>query len=125
MGRLVCIILKGRFLLCNKLASHWPSDRRDFFITLPSFDLGSAPCILAGDFNCVLNKQLDRISTSGSSGFGVGVAELDMFIKNHDMADVLREQHPGLSVFTLHFHEGMDASRLDRMYSPPTLSPSK
>ncbi|KAJ8043762.1 hypothetical protein HOLleu_11010 [Holothuria leucospilota] len=93
-------------------------------MTLPSFVPGSAPCILAGDFNCVPDTQLDRMSTCTSSGCGVGTSELDMFVKNHDMVDVWRAQHPGLSVFTWHRPDGTDASRLDRVYSPPALSPT-
>ncbi|KAJ8049096.1 hypothetical protein HOLleu_01684 [Holothuria leucospilota] len=76
------------------------------------------------DFNCVPDTQLDRMSTCTSSGCGVGTSELDMFVKNHDMVDVWRAQHPGLSVFTWHRPDGTDASRLDRVYSPPALSPS-
>ncbi|KAJ8048992.1 hypothetical protein HOLleu_01526 [Holothuria leucospilota] len=125
-GRLVCITVRhpcGKFFQCNVYAPNRPSDRRDFFMTLPSFVPGSAPCILAGDFNCVPDTQLDRMSTRTSSGCGVGMSELDMFIKNHDMVDVWRAQHPGLSVFTWHRPDGTDASRLDRVYSPPALSP--
>ncbi|KAJ8049376.1 hypothetical protein HOLleu_02098 [Holothuria leucospilota] len=59
-----------------------------------------------------------------SSGCGVGMAELDMFTKNHDMVDVWRVQHPGLPVFTWHRPDGTNASRLDRVYSPLALSPS-
>ncbi|KAJ8046171.1 hypothetical protein HOLleu_04765 [Holothuria leucospilota] len=92
-------------------------------MTLPSFVPGSALCILAGDFNCVPDTQIDRMSTCTSSGCGVGMSELDMFIKNHDMVDVWRAQHPGLAVFTWHRPDGTDASRLDRVYSPPALSP--
>ncbi|KAJ8018543.1 hypothetical protein HOLleu_43412 [Holothuria leucospilota] len=93
-------------------------------MTLSSFVPGSAPCILAGDFNCVPDTQLDRMSIRTSSGCSVGMSELDLFIKNHDMVDVWRAQHPGLSVFTWHRPDGTDASRLDRVYSPSALSPS-
>ncbi|KAJ8049506.1 hypothetical protein HOLleu_02278 [Holothuria leucospilota] len=48
----------------------------------------------AGDFNCVPDTQFDRMSTHTSSSCGVGIAELDMFTKNHDMVDVWRVQHP-------------------------------
>ena len=85
-GRLVCVTIKhpsGSFLLCNVYAPNRPSDRRDFFITLPSFVPGSAPCILAGDFNCVPDTRFDRMSSCTSSGCGVGMTELDMFIKVH------------------------------------------
>ena len=126
-GRLVCITIKhpsGSFLLCNVYAPNRPSDRRDFFITLPSFVPGSAPCILAGDFNCVPDTRFDRMSSCTSSGCGVGMTELDMFMKNHDMVDVWRVQHPGSSVFTWHRPDGTDASRLDRVYSPLAMSPS-
>ncbi|KAJ8018697.1 hypothetical protein HOLleu_43174 [Holothuria leucospilota] len=98
-GRLVCITVRhpcGKFFLCNVYAPNRPSGRRDFFMTLPSFVPGSAPCILAGDFNCVPDTQLDRMSRCTSSGC-VGMSALDMFIKNHDMVDVWRAQHPGLS----------------------------
>ena len=126
-GRLVCVTIKhpsGSFLLCNVYAPNRPSDRRDFFITLPSFVPGSAPCILAGDFNCGPNTRFDRMPSCTSSGCGVGMTELDMFMKNHDMVDVWRVQHPGSSVFTWHRPDGTDASRLDRVYSPLAMSPS-
>ncbi|KAJ8049914.1 hypothetical protein HOLleu_02878 [Holothuria leucospilota] len=82
-------------------------------MTLSSFVPGSAPCILAGDFNCVPDTQLDRMSTCTSSGCGVGMSELDMFVKNHDMVDVWRAQHPGLSVFTWHRPDGTPAFSTD------------
>ncbi|KAJ8024899.1 hypothetical protein HOLleu_34948 [Holothuria leucospilota] len=53
-----------------------------------------------------------------SSGCGVGMAELDMFTKNHDMVDVWRVQHPGLPVFTWHLPDGTGASRLMQSLSP-------
>ncbi|KAJ8039088.1 hypothetical protein HOLleu_16702 [Holothuria leucospilota] len=126
-GRVICITIKhpcGNFMLCNVYAPNQPTDRRDFFTTLPSFVPGCAPCILAGDFKCVPDTQFDRMSTCTSWSCGVGMAELDMFTKNHDMVDVWRVQHPGLAVFTWHRPDGTDASRLDRVYSPPALSPS-
>ncbi|KAJ8050198.1 hypothetical protein HOLleu_03304 [Holothuria leucospilota] len=126
-GRVICITIKhpcGSFILCNVYAPNQPTDRRDFVTTLPSFVPGCAPCILAGDLNCVPDTQFDRMSTCTYSNCGVGIAELDMFTKNHDMVDVWRVQHPGLAVFTWHRADDTDASRLDRVYSPPALSPS-
>ena len=82
-------------------------------MTLPSFVPGSAPCILAGDFNVSPTHSLTECPHT-FSGCGVGMSELDMFIKNHDMVDVWRAQHLGLSVFTWHRPDGTDAPRLDR-----------
>ncbi|KAJ8018664.1 hypothetical protein HOLleu_43230 [Holothuria leucospilota] len=78
----------------------------------------------ARDFNCVPTHSSTECYTHIFELLVVGIAELDMFTKNHDMVDVWRVQHPGLAVFTWHRPDGTDASRLDRVYSPPALSPS-
>ncbi|KAJ8050644.1 hypothetical protein HOLleu_03928 [Holothuria leucospilota] len=73
-GRVICITIKhpcGSFILCNVYAPNQPTDRRNFFTTLPSFVPGCAPCILAEDFNCVPDTQFDRMSTHTSSSCGV------------------------------------------------------
>lgn len=127
-GRLACIAVKhhfGSFNVYNVYAPNRPSDRRDFFSTLSSFVPGSAPCILSGDFNYVHDSRLDGMSTCNSSGCGVGMTELNIFMMNRDMFDVWRVQKPGLPVFTWHRPDGTDASKFDRMYSPPALSPSE
>ena len=121
----MCIHYKlpeGSVILCNIYAPNLPSTRKDFFSVLPSFVPGNSPCILGGDFNCVPDISIDRLSRFASHNCSVGIAELDLFNRQRDMLDVWRVLHQRGSSFTWHKPDGTDASRLDRFYAPITFT---
>ncbi|PIK59485.1 hypothetical protein BSL78_03557 [Apostichopus japonicus] len=124
-GRLVCILFKypqGNISLCNVYAPNRPSARREFFNTLPSFVPGSAPCVMVGDFNCVPDSGLDRLGASVSASPDAGITELERFTSAHLLADVWRHMHPCSTVYTWVRPNGEDASRIDRVYAPVSLT---
>ena len=101
--------------VCNIYAPNASSDKKVFFNTLCNYVCGSKPAILAGDFNCVPDSNLDRMGSSSSQ-----TPELNTFVSMHKMLDVWRIRNPGVSDFTWHKPDGSDASRLDRIYTALT-----
>ena len=121
---------EGRFLLLNGTTedqnvtfrnvyapSGYPKykERSTFFNNLKTviseFKPNNSQLILGGDFNCVLNDELDRIRPM--SKYDPLVKSLNKFY----LDDIWRNQHPENKEYTFYSNIGT-GSRLDKFYIP-------
>ena len=98
-----------------------PQDRKVFFNTLWQYQPGNVNLLLAGDFNCIPDLDLDKFGGNPCSG-NVGVAELNNFTSTNNLADVWRIKHPNDRVYTWHNQSFSMRSRLDRWYIPESFT---
>ena len=109
----------SRLILANIYAPLWGTwqiERKSFFFKLENTlrDLNCENIILGGDFNCVLNKELDRshavtYQEQSSNSLKHLLAELKL-------EDGWRLHNPDEQVFTHHSHLG-SASHIDHIYT--------
>jgi len=90
-------------------------ERKDFFKSLQIHLMSKKYVILAGDFNCVENVNLDKLG--GNRNYGNQGAEILLDIKqNFDMLEAFRHLYPTQKEYSW-FAEGKNiAERLDRFY---------
>ena len=98
----------------------WQKERKSFFSKLEETqrDLNCENLILARDFNCVLNNDLDR-------GHAVMYRDqsrnsLKHLLTGLNLEDAQRLHNPDEQVFTHHSHLG-SVSHIDRIYTPQNL----
>ncbi|CAH1276929.1 ZCCHC3 [Branchiostoma lanceolatum] len=99
------------------------AQRVEFFADLHQFMFPNAALIVCGDFNCVLDPDLDRYSESSAApGQNVqDVVELRSFCGDLGLTDVWRDHHPQERDFTWRSPGNDSRSRIDRFYgSDPT-----
>ena len=119
-GRIVSITLRGPgggggVRLCTIYAPSNPRSRRLFFAELAPHLTGSLPVILTGDFNCVLDTDLDRRG-SDTTSCGVGAKELGDLLSDLSLRDCWRSLNPSARSFTWRNAANTVSSRLDRIY---------
>lgn len=94
------------------------AERRAFFEELQSFVPTDRLAIVGGDFNCVLDLQLDTTSAGPASQRARGSDSLQALMTAAGLADVWREQHPHQRQPT-HWNQGAGSgARLDRWLFP-------
>ena len=124
LGRFVVVDLEvdsTPFRLVNIYAPNIPSVRKEFYIDLYPLLLSSRTTILAGDFNCVQNVNLDKRGGNAARGRG-GWTELSSLLTDFDLVDVYRSKFPTQVAATW---RGRGVScRLDRIYISSSLIPS-
>jgi exonuclease III/predicted nucleic-acid-binding Zn-ribbon protein len=120
-GRLVVVNMKigdENFRLINIYAPNKARERYNFFKAVE--DRLHAPGIrvlVAGDFNCVEDASLDRITTPGNRTVFYDIKLLTEWSRTYAIEDVFRRLHPQLRVMT--WRAGNVAARLDRFYMHP------
>ncbi len=65
--------------------------------------------IIAGDFNCTLNSEMDRLNCVGSRD--VGQIDIKNIIKEYDLEDIWRRRNPDKKAYS--WRRGKKASRID------------
>ena len=92
------------------------TERKSFFSNLEATlrDLNCENIILGGDFNCVLNNELDR--SHAVTYRGQSRNSLKHLLVELKLEDTWRLHNPDEQVFTHHSHLG-SASRIDRIYT--------
>ena len=88
---------------------------QDIFRLIRGVNSTSSP-LLGGDFNCVLSPLDTEINFADKT-----CPALKDLVTGFNYSDAFRMLKPGLSEFTLH-RKRCAASRLDRLYIPPTLA---
>ncbi len=101
--------------LMNIYAPNKPRERKWFFENLWQYKPGDKNLILAGDFNCLENLDLDKQGGNPLSG-NLGTTELRNFTENNSLIDTWRVTHPGDRIFTWNNKDFTLRSRLDRWY---------
>ena len=76
--------------LLNVYAPNAPTDRRNFFDSLPEYIKGHTPLIIRGDWNCVENTLLDKFGGDHVSDPGA-LASLQELLGNNNAVDIYRK----------------------------------
>jgi len=87
------------------------SDRKIFISHIDTYLHTSMPIILAGDFNCVLNPNIDKVG-GNIKKLQVGAKELKQITLDFNLTDVFRKLYPNQVSTT--WRIGKYASRLSR-----------
>ena len=85
---------------------------------ISAFKPNDSQLILGGDFNCVLDDDLDR--SRSFSKYDPSVKNLRTLINKFYLEDVCRNQHPENKEYTFYSNIGT-GSRLDKFYIPKNL----
>ena len=108
--------------LCNLYAPCIPKDRVFFLDSLYTYTNGNNPCIVAGDFNCIMSNA-DRSGASSYSKSFVGRVELQDYINVHNLVDAWsRNSATGNGHTWAHPGNLGLSSRLDRVYVHNTMN---
>lgn len=105
------------FNVINVYAPTVPRERKDFFDDLWRYKPGDQNLLLVGDFNCVVNPQIDKMGGNPDSGTA-RIEELTNFVVGNQLVDIWRVTHPQDRTFTWHNKTLTQRSRLDRWYVP-------
>ena len=100
---------KSKYHLVNIYAPNNGSERIKFFEKLSDFIASDCENLLAGDFNCTLDNQLDRKNCTGMADRGQ--AQLHKLINSFDLEDVWRRRNPKQLKFSWQRRD--KASRID------------
>lgn len=124
-GRYVMISGQLNSLYITMLNIYGPNtDEPIFFKKI--FDLIPCRCanvIVGGDFNCYLDPYLDRSSTKPPSTIA-SVQILNRLIKDRNMVDIWRLQHPTDKEFSFYSHVHKSYTRIDHFLISSELVPS-
>ena len=116
-------IAKQMFTLVNVYAPNDVKLRNSFFINLDSFvkEYALGELIFGGDFNTVLNPDMDRESSTRLPASIVKNNKLKMVLKNNDLVDIWRYQNPTTKQYTFRQKTPLMKSRLDMFFISRTL----
>ena len=120
LGRCIsvlCTVENSSFRICNVHAPNTRKERKEFLGELDLYIHGNHPVVLAGDFNCVLDR-FDRMNSPLSCGNLIGREELQGVISTYGLVDSYRSLHPGTPGYTWTRTNHCQSSRLDRLYLP-------
>ena len=120
---LVHLTFMGRdFNLLNIYGFNDKNDRHDFLQDLQPHMLGRAPLVVAGDFNCILNRQ-DRRGAGEDFRVDKTSVLLQTQCRDFKLKDCFKTLHPREEGFTWFSSDGSRASRIDYIFTrdcPPT-----
>ena len=120
----------GRFLMCEfscrskmfRVATVYAPNRNpecnEFFDLVSSKMNVTVPTILCGDFNCVLDRSVDRRGSAHDDYSRESVWALTLLFDAATVTDIWRYLHPVSSSFTWSRWDGTAASRIDLMGVP-------
>jgi exonuclease III len=124
-GRIVSVKLKIHdhvLNLINIYAPNVPADRVRFLEALNHFiipeDIETPECeyIFAGDWNCIEDYSLDKLSGSTWKGCLIGKFQIADLKSQFNLVDIFRDFNPLSKRFT-HYCDGYNAkTRIDRIY---------
>lgn len=117
-GRILLInasFLGREFKVLNIYGHAEKNDRYDLFKEVQSHLLGRKPTILAGDFNCVINKE-DRRGVGESFREDKTSFLLRDIVKDFKLTDAFKTMHPGKCGHTWFSGDGTKASRIDCLF---------
>jgi len=112
------------FQICNIYGPNRAKEGTPFFESLGAFVEPDTPAVLCGDFNTVVDAQLDRFGCNPDSPWAYNwphsLAEL---VDGLDLHDVWRLHHPNTREYTWRRANGAQASRLDMFWLSSFLLP--
>ena len=98
---------KYRFI--NIYAPNGDFERVNFFINVSQWIDPDIETLIAGDFNCALDSEIDRKNCIGSKD--IGSLDLKKIMHTHNLEDVWRRRHPEKRAFS--WNRGNKFSRID------------
>lgn len=117
-GRILLIkasFLGREFKVLNIYGHTEKNDRYDLFKEAQSHLLGRKPTILAGDFNCVINKE-DRRGAGENFREDKTSFLLRDLVKDFKLTDAYKTMHPGKCGYTWFSGDDTKASRIDYVF---------
>ena len=102
-GRLIVVdvaIKSYNFRVIAIYAPNEPGKRVDFFREIEPFLNYSGRLVLMGDWNAILNPNIDRPGRGDSAGGGMFEPSLVDFMERSDLVDRFRVDHPDEKVWT-------------------------
>ncbi|KAI8521369.1 hypothetical protein Bbelb_011230 [Branchiostoma belcheri] len=130
-GRVVSALIEyneTRYNVANLYAPCSPAERATFFENVHQYLFPNASLILLGDFNCVLDPDLDRYTTSvhAPGTRAQDVVQLSDLCEDLGLKDAWRSEFPSRLDYTWRSPTNNSRSRLDRIYVPsPAISSSE
>ena len=125
MGRLVVLDIKlydQAYRLINVYAPNKHAERVQWFNDLHRWFIDDKIIIFGGDFNCVDNKNTDKVG--GNDAYGdVGASVLYSLRNNYRLVDSYRVRFPHDVATSWSSADGSVACRLDRLYVSTSLKP--
>ena len=110
------------FRVCSVYAPNHNSDKIPFFEEIASFADIAVPTILAGDFNSVMNRSLDRSNQSGFV-YRDSSSDLSNLFDSFGVVDQWRRLNPSTRGYTFFRPDGSSSSRIDLVGVPHSWSP--
>ena len=117
-GRVVSIILNYEEIEINIISIYAPTDdteRRRFFLSLQQYPKTTEHVIVAGDFNCIGDLNLDKDGGNPLRGLA-GNAELLQWTTSLKLADLWRIKHPKVKSYTWHNTNHTIRTRIDKFF---------
>lgn len=100
---------ENSFRFINIYAPNSEVDRVMFINKMHSWMNPDIETFIAGDFNCALNSDIDRLNCVGSRD--IGQIDMSLFMKHYDMEDIFRRRNPTKRVYS--WCRGDKKSRID------------
>jgi len=100
-------------ILANIYGPNWDNAQffLNFFSTLP--DLNSYKLILGGDFNCILNTQLDRSGVRSNNALSSAAVAINSLLRSYGLSDPWRTNNPTTKQFSFFSSVHHSYSRID------------
>ena len=120
-GRFVRIDVSGPtvpFTVCNVYAPNCCTHRNAFFAEVADLAQSPHPVLLAGDFNAVFNRLLDRRDHTALRSYRDSSAALTQLFSSVTCNDIWRIKHPTLRSFSWSDSGDIYASRIDLLGVP-------
>ena len=118
-GRIALIILNYDNFETNLIAIYAPTDdteRRRFFLSLQQFPKATEHAIMAGDFNCVADLNLDKDGGNPIRGLA-GNKELTDWTKTLNLVDTWRAENPSTKGYTWYNSDNSIRTRIDKIFT--------
>ena len=124
-GRYVCAELSKQNLTFRLHCIYGPNTRlegNNFFGSLSAYIDPLLLNFFCGDFNTVINPELDRTGCNISSPWTYNcLPSLSLLQTSTDSCDIWRTRHPNTKSFTWHRPDGSQHSRIDMIWIPDRL----
>ena len=108
---------KQIFQLINIYAPTKPINKQNFYKKQPKILEKGNNTILAGDFNMIEDKFVDKLGGNTSNTHLTGLDKHIEIKHEHNLVDIWRKKNPYKIIFTYHNHDKTIHSRLDRIYT--------
>ena len=117
-GRYISLVLRYSNHEINLINVYAPTDdqsRQRFYETISTSSEATQFCIIAGDFNCIPDPNMDKTGGNPDRG-SKGINQLHQWTQNENTTDVWRNKHPEVKQYTWSKSDQTIKTRIDRIY---------